>query len=707
MSQTLKRILFPFCSLVVALICIYVVITYIDLKPQVDRNFFFSESDPHLQTENRIAELFPGKSQAIILLTYKEPTHEDHRNLVEKLSRSLGALEGVKSVTSLVRGPSSVEDAYESPLWKRLLLAPDGRSSNIILSLERKSVAETISRIETELSRSVPSENVGVAISGVPYIVTKITERLTEEVKKFSLLSFGVFFVLTFLLFRSFAVLVGSLSACLISSCLTFIILDLIGTEPGILTANLWSIVCVMTLSHAVFLTINFRDTSPKDSDQKRRREAIKATVGASTASMITTFLGFLSLLFVDARPLRQFGEGGAVGAVVAFATVYAVLPGFLVFMRAGSGGTALSSRQLKRTRGILKWAWIPILLLSIPCIPKLSELNTDPPLSHYFDEDDPVRSHLEKIDSEGGTSPIELIIRDQQGEPLNTSDAFERMWKLQHSLEEQSQVGSIISLPVLLREANRATFAFLLSWEGIIEELQDPQYQSVANDFITPDRKNARFMIRMNDIVSSTGRDEIIANLERKVRAEGFEPYLVGGFFTLQQRMSVLVRKSMIQGFICLLVLFFIVAWVVSRSFLVAFAMILSLSIVPVLLFGLTVYSGIALDVVSAPAANIAIAMGIDGMLHFVRKRRFFLEREGKADSWDRAFSEIFRPVLFATLIVGIGFAVFVFSSFQSTTNLGILVMEGTLLSAVITLGIFPSLNDCLSRLVGKHRVS
>ena len=79
-------------------------------------------------------------------------------------------------------------------------------------------------------------------------------------------------------------------------------------------------------------------------------------------------------------------------------------------------------------------------------------------------------------------------------------------------------------------------------------------------------------------------------------------------------------------------------------------------------------------LDIISAPAANVALPMGIDEMIHLGYTAR---RMRGKArdvwKAWSAALSELWAPILASMLIVTAGFSLFLLSSFPPTQRLGV----------------------------------
>src|SRR5215472_6464569 len=115
----------------------------VDLKPQVSESFFFSKSDPQLRTDNQIDKLFPEYSQLILVATgdIRSPIYA-HRVLL--LSDELANLPGVISVQSLSRGPRNIDEALDSDLWTRLLIAENHKSSYIFVILKQSDGEATI-----------------------------------------------------------------------------------------------------------------------------------------------------------------------------------------------------------------------------------------------------------------------------------------------------------------------------------------------------------------------------------------------------------------------------------------------------------------------------------------------------------------------------------------------------------------------------------
>jgi len=684
--------------LMLAVVLGVIVIGFVDLTPEVGSDFFFSTDDPKLQADAKIDQMFASGPQIIVSAESANTQSAAYAQQIGRLSAQLTKVKGVSEVRSITSGPSKPEDAWKSPLWTRLLIAPDHKATNLIIQLNTDDYDQVVPHVETVV-RQHQSPGFNLAISGVPFVVEQISRNLLQDLKTFGFAALIVFSVLIIVVFRSVQVLLGALSACAIAAFLTLLAGPITGREPGLLTPNVSTIIFVLTLSHIMFLAANWTNAARQGAQEDRTesevfRRAIQWTLPGSFWSMAANLLGFLTLLLVAAKPIRQFGISCSVGAVIAFATAYLVFPSFL---RAVSVRHFEQWPGLERLSGVLgsgrhTWALIAGAALGLAAIPGLWRLNTDPSLLEYFKGGSELRLGLDRIDRTGGSVPLKIAVTDTEGAPLNTDEAYKRLWELQKSLEQDPDVGTVISLPVLLAEARRPAFAFLFSLEGLLKQMEKPQYGQIANSFVTQDRRMSLFFIRMKESGREQSREEVVQRLDSKVRRQGFIPILVGGLYRLQGQLSELIARSLLEGLIFLFILFSVISVVISRNPRVSLVMIACFSLIPLLVLGIIGYLRMSVDLISAPAANVALGIGIDGMFHFVvQARRISKGNFGDWSLWQQARELVWRPVTASTLIISLGFGLFGFSQFPPTQRFGLAVVGGMIVSAIVVLLIFP----------------
>lgn len=678
----------------------------VDLSPRVSDDFFFSSNDPQLRNSLRIEEEF-GENQQIFIAARAELLESgEYIRKVLHLSEDLRGVDGVADVRSLTHGPEKpekvagrdpkeiFEDLLDSPFWAQLILAPDRSGTFVVLRLQPAKIETAVRGIDGVLAQHRNAE-FQLAAAGVPYVAEHIRQKLTGELARFRIAVLAMFALLVSMLFRSFAILLGTMTAALAASFGTFLVRAAAGMQTDILAPNLWTIAFVLTLSHTVYLTAQWKRQAAALGSAQAVRKSISLTGPASGWSLAANLLGFATLIFVSAKPLRQFGISGVIAAVLAMACAYLLFPPFL---RSADAGSAMSNTVTRRLDGFFpsRHPWIAggVITVALILAPFAWRTNSDPSLPSYFAADDMVGGGLRVIDRSAGISALDIIVRNASGARLDSDDSFRRLGALHESLRKHEDTGSVLSLALLMQETDRRWYSFLFSWDRELKQLEKPKYGRVGDAFISDDRLRGRFILQMHELDRSRPRAEVISEIEADVRRHGFEPKLSGGLYVLQGGLSSLVKDSVIRGLGGLMALFFVIVYIVSRSAWSAAAMALCLGLTPLILFGAAGLAGMPLDIIAAPAANVALPLGIDEMIHLsYRIRRARKDGATSWSAWRDALGELWGPILAAMAIVVSGFALFLFSSFPPTQRLGILVCAGAAITDLVVLVVLPAI--------------
>lgn len=706
-SASALRITF-WASLLAVLVAVALVLTWVDLTPQVGSDFFFSTDDPQFQASRQIGERFPAAGQILIRAVGEDIFAPTYLEAMRQLSDELLAIEGISAVQSLTHGPSKPRQVPQSPIWRRLLLGISQdvdeadatyRASMLIASLgdgdgsTEDAERRLIGRVEEVIAaHDVPSFS--LEISGVPYVIELIRRHLSHDLRTFSLASLLIFGLLIALIYRSWRIVLGTLVTCLGACAVTLTLLQLLGKPIGLLTANIITIVFVLTLSHIVFLTANWQLERRRGGDSSGGivRRAVSRTLNASFWCMVTTLLGFSSLLLANAKPLRELGFSGALGTAVAILVAYGLYPAFLGGQGPRVGGTDDRSRPFPLSPGRLTLVGLIVVVVAFGS--GVRQIDTDPNLLSYFAPESELRHGLEMIDRSGGSSPLLFVVTTPDGGPFDQKAELELLASVQQRFDADPAVGTALSLPVLVEEARRNPLAMLLPLGTLFNILDSPDYGHILRSFLSDDRQSALLFLRMREVEREEPRQVAIDRLRQMVLDEGLEVELSGGLFELQAQLGDLVARSLITGLAGLFGLFALIAAVVSRSLRITLAMVLALLPIPLLLLGGFGHLGQPVDIISSPAANVAIALGIDSMIHLVmtvRRRR--ADGDGWNEAWQTARHRLWQPIVGAMLILATGFGIFALSSFPPTQRFGSGVAFGTLAAAFMALVLLPTL--------------
>ncbi len=684
------------------------VVFFVDLKPQVGVNFFFSSDDPQLRQEARIDRIFQSNSQLIVSVAAPDISSESYLARIRELTRELSSIKSVSSVQSLSSGPKNFEDAVKSPFWRRLLISEDQKTSNIVVFASGNDTEHLIAALEA-ISSKYERKNFHVEIAGAAYVAEMIRRNLRHDFDTFTITSLVLFGIAMGILFRSAKITVGILAVCSSAVLVTLLLQAIFGQKIGILTANITTIVFVVTLSHLVYMTFNWETVARGDNDKENKdqresgsgadqrslaKRASRMTLPASFWSMICASLGFASLLIVPAKPLRELGIGGVAGTVTALVCAYLMYPAFLAWTKPEQTHIVMKDAGSKFwNKRFVPLAAITVLASAVLCI-WIPRLNTDPSLLDYFKKGEQPHEGLSYIDRHGGSNPLTILITPREGGALSTKEQYQKMWALQDDLEAHKGVGAVLSLPVLMAEGHRHAFAFLFSWNRLLKIMNSKENGRAASTFITQDHSMAAFYLRMEEQARTKSRIATVNDLKAIVRKDGFVPALVGGVYYLQGELAQLVARSLKEGLFWLAIFFTVIAFVIGRNWRWTAAMIISLSLVPACVFGGIGLLHIPVDIISAPANNICIGMAIDSMVHLIFGVRR-AQKDGKKgwDAWVTGRQEQWRGIIYSDVVIAAGFGIFALSNFPPTQRFGLVVLAGTIIDILSNLFVLPLL--------------
>ncbi len=73
--------------LAVTVVLLVLVAAFVDLKPVVDENFFFSTSDPGFRQSKKIEQRFPSQPEVILAVSSSDISSPRYRGRIQKLTQ--------------------------------------------------------------------------------------------------------------------------------------------------------------------------------------------------------------------------------------------------------------------------------------------------------------------------------------------------------------------------------------------------------------------------------------------------------------------------------------------------------------------------------------------------------------------------------------------------------------------------------------------
>lgn len=358
-----------------------------------------------------------------------------------------------------------------SPLYRELMLGPDGQTTGIFATLEgdphylelvrrrdalrRKRDQEGLSAAERAELERVSAEFVAVRtrtleedyrrVQRVRALIdgyreraevflggpTMITADILDYVRS-DLVHFGAataaFIVLALaLIFRQLRFVVLPVLACALALVAMLGWLGWVDWRLTVISSNFPAILLIVSMAVVVHLIVRYRELHARHPDWVQRR-LVRETVGSMFRpclyTVLTTVVAFASLVVSDIRPVIDFGWMMTLGLLVSFVLVFVVIPaGLLVWGRGAvrhwPGEEHPHSERFARfadRHGRLVLAASAVLALV--ALFGSSRLEVDNRFIDYFRKDSEIYQGLSVIDRNlGGTTPLDIVLRYPAGE--------------------------------------------------------------------------------------------------------------------------------------------------------------------------------------------------------------------------------------------------------------------------------------------------
>ncbi|MBW2736022.1 MAG: MMPL family transporter [Deltaproteobacteria bacterium] len=483
----------------------------------------------------------------------------------------------------------------------------------------------------------------------------------------------------------------------------------------------------IMTLATALLLHY-FSELGKHNLAGYEGKALVRRTVGGLLTPVLmgafTTGIGFASLSVSEIPAVREFGVVAALSMLATFVMTTLIFtlaasqlgPKRLVAKR----GVVLSPRFQRLLAGIAEFVIrrrraiiIGGLLFGVVAVAGFSRIVVDMDPVEVFSKDAPVRKATSFINEHlDGITVMVVAIRGPAPGHFATPQGLHQIEALEGFMRSKLKVRQTTSVVDYMRLMHREFFnGDAKHWTIPASKEQIAQLLLLNSDHRIDEMIDGK-----REWVRLIGRMPNITTMELKGRYEALEAYLAqhfpreAGFETYatgRSRMNVeMIAKIMSSLNLSLLVsatfitlLFFLLfrSWSAGLTALPA-------NLLPIAaIFGLMGWVGIRLDAATVMTTTVALGIAVDDTIHFLQQMRLELARHGDHERAVRETIRIKGPaIIWTSLVISIGFSVFMLSHFAPTRNFGILVSLAMVTALVGDLLFLPALVLCTKTSLG-----
>ena len=430
--------------------------------------------------------------------------------------------------------------------------------------------------------------------------------------------------------------------------------------------------------------------------------------------TLITTVVGFLSLLFSSIKPIRDFGIYTSVGVVVAFLLSYTLLPALLYFFTPAKlvNLHQHNNRTYNRMRSGLFWIFrnqklilvITGIVLAASVI-GIRQIKVNNILLEDLSERVKIKQDFNFFDKNySGVRPLEIFVTlKDPNKSFWDYDVISNLNKVDLFVKKEYDAGFMISPAAIVgsiyrnsTESKAGDFPDKEEFEEIIKQLKDNKNNKDIKRVMDPGGKQARISAKIGDM-GSIKVNEHNANLKKFIQQNtdtNLIHFELTGAAHLVDRNNEYMVSNMTQGFIFSLIVIAFLTFFLHRSWKMVLVFILPNVIPLVIIGGIMGYMGIELKAATSLVFSIAFGIATDDTIHFISRLKIELGY-GKSImyAFKRTYFETGKPIILTTFILLGGFISLMTSDFQSTFYFGFLICITIIIAVLADIFLLPVL--------------
>jgi predicted RND superfamily exporter protein len=597
---------------------------------------------------------------------------------------------------------------------------------------------QTIADIRKIMNRY--RDNANLFLGGVNMITDDMTTFIKSDLRIYGSAVLALLIFILIIVFRQLRYVLLPVFITLLSVITTTGLLGLFNWEVTVISSNFISLQLIVTMSLAIHLSVRYRELlrlKPEAEHHDIIREATVSMFIPCLFVIITTVIGFSSLLVSSLLPVINLGWMMSTGIAISFVISFLVFPAALKLTRKQLPYTGFEKHfQLTQTLGYVaekygKHIYIVSAIVVLFGVTGASKLIVENSFIDYFKSDTEIYKGMMLIDTKlGGTTPLDVVvdfaedIKDIEIDTLDefddffdemsaesevetsehqywfTSEKMERIEAIHNYLNALPETGKVLSFGTVLkvgRIINKGKDLDSLQLALIYNKMPDEFRSALLNPYVDVENNQARFTLRIIDSRDDLRRNQLLGKIQKdlpkEVGIEAQDTHLAG-LMLLYNNMLQSLFDTQIKTLALVVLILGAMFFILFRSIKVAFIALTANVIAIGAVFGLMGWAKIPLDMMTITIAAISMGIAVDDSIHYLHRFRLEVAKDGDyLAALHRSHASIGYAIFYTSMAITVGFSVLVLSNFLPTIYFGLLTVMAMLMALIANLLLLPRL--------------
>ncbi len=692
-------------------------------------------------------------SVLVIGITNKDMFRLDQINSWLDLTDRISKIDGVQGVTSITRAVDMVKDdslhqfrfvplatghlktqseadslkklVFSLPFYEGLLFNPQTNTYLMAVTLEKDKLNDksrlvvTDNIVKTAKAYEKESGN-KIHLSGMPYIRSIMTQKTKSELFLFIFLSIFIAAVILYLFFRSKRVVLSSLIVVAVSILFTLGVINLLGFKISILTGVIPSLMVVIAIENCIYILNKYHWEYRVHGNKIRALTRVIQRIGPASLMVNTaTAAGFAAFILVSNQLLREFGIVAAIAIFLEYLFCIFLLPIIFSYMPPPSEkhlshlDSKFFGNALEKIIHLIEFKrpaiFISAGVLIIIGIIGMLQLKTSGKVVDDISSKSQLAIDLKYFETNfGGVMPFEVWVDGKKPKAALRLSTIEKIDELQKEVLKYPEFSKPLSVTELSKFARQAYFNgdptmyevpnnheknFIFSY---FPRKADSR-QSLLNSFIDSTQQHTRISFQMADVgTKEMGRllDSIRPKVSEIFPADKYDVKITGNSVVYTRGTEFLINHLLQSVLIAIGFISLLMVLMFSSVRMIVISMLPN--IIPLIVTAAIMgFAGVPVKPSTIIIFGIALGISVDNAIQYLSRYRHELKLTGNNIRLSalNALREAGFSMIYTSIVLVLGFSVFIVSSFGGTQALGLLVSTTLFIAMFFNIMVLPSL--------------
>jgi hypothetical protein len=612
-----------------------------------------------------------------------------------------------------------------SPFYEGLLYNSETNATLMLITLDKDTLntggrVRLINHIQGHFEEFSEENDIKCHYSGLPYIRTKTSEKIQNELLRFIVLAMVIASIILLLFFRSVKAVFFTMVIVGINVIWILGLMSVFNYEITILTGILPPLLIVIVVENCIFLLNKYHNEFLIHGNKVKALSRMVQRIGnANLLTNATTAAGFAAFIITGNRILVEFGIISSISIIIAYLLTLFLIPITFSFLNPPKKRhirhlkESRVSRLLERiTRFVETRRRVVYLITGLALvigITGITQLKATGNIVDDISKRDPLSKDLMFLEKHfKGVMPFEITIDTRKKRGVVRLANINKIEELQQILAGYPELSKPLSVAEVVKLSRQAFYKGNISFYGMPNQ-QEMNFmvrylpdlgsgsRSIIRSFVDSTLQVTRISTQMANIGTNEIqriKDDLKPRIDSVFSPDRYDVRITGTSIVFLEGTQYLVRNLAMSLVLALLIIAVLMALLFTSTRMILISLVPNL-IPQIMTAGMMGLFAITIKPSTILIFSIALGISVDNAIHFLSRYRLYL----RYNNWQikssiiSALKETGYSMIYSSVVLFFGFAIFITSSFGGTQALGYLISFTLVMALLSNIFVLPSL--------------